>query len=117
MVVIIGCIVVTGSVIGGFLWAGGDVMALNQPSEFVTIGGASLGALIVMSPFPVLKGIVTGIIQALKGAPYSKKSYEDTFSALYELFRIVVQTVGSVPGADVPSLQPASQSDKSNRGR
>ncbi|HUP79596.1 MAG TPA: flagellar motor stator protein MotA [Pirellula sp.] len=88
MVVIIGCIVVTGSVIGGFLWAGGEILALNQPSEFVTIGGASLGALIVMSPFPVLKGIVSGIIQAIKGAPYSKKSYEETFSALYELFRI-----------------------------
>ena len=88
MVVIIGCIVVTGSVIGGFLWAGGDVLALNQPSEFVTIGGASLGALIVMSPFPVLKGILKGMIQALKGAPYSKKSYEETFAALYELFRI-----------------------------
>ena len=88
MVVIIGCIVVTGSVIGGFLWAGGDILALNQPSEFVTIGGASLGALIVMSPFPVLKGIVSGIIQAIKGAPYSKRSYEETFSALYELFRI-----------------------------
>ena len=52
------------------------------------ISGASLGALIVMSPFPVLKGIVSGLLQAFMGAPYSKKSYEETFSALYELFRI-----------------------------
>lgn len=65
-----------------------DISALNQPSEFVMISGASLGALIVMSPFPVLKGIVSGLLQAFMGAPYSKKSYEETFSALYELFRI-----------------------------
>lgn len=70
------------------MMAGGHLESLVHPSEFVTIGGASLGALIVMSPMSVLKGLVKGLIQTLKGAPYSKKSYEDTFSALYELFRI-----------------------------
>jgi chemotaxis protein MotA len=88
MVVIIGCIVVTGCVLGGFMMAGGHIEALIHPSEFVTIGGASMGALIVMSPMSVLKNLVKGLIQTLKGSPYSKKSYEDTFSALYELFRI-----------------------------
>ena len=88
MVVILGCLCVTGSVLGGFMMAGGHLESLVHPSEFVTIGGASLGALIVMSPMSVLKGLVKGLIQTLKGAPYTKKSYEETFSALYELFRI-----------------------------
>ncbi len=88
MVVILGCLCVTGCVLGGFMMAGGHLESLVHPSEFVTIGGASLGALIVMSPMSVLKGLVKGLIQTLKGAPYSKKSYEETFSALYELFRI-----------------------------
>ena len=88
MVVILGCLCVTGCVLGGFMMAGGHLESLVHPSEFVTIGGASLGALIVMSPMSVLKGLVKGLIQTLKGAPYNKKSYEETFSALYELFRI-----------------------------
>jgi len=88
MVVIVGSIIVCGCVLGGFIWAGGHVEALIQPSEVFTIGGASLGALIIMSPVPVLKNMMKGILQALKGSPYNKKSYEETFSALYELFRI-----------------------------
>lgn len=88
MVVILGCLCVTCCVLGGFMMAGGHLESLVHPSEFVTIGGASLGALIVMSPMSVLKGLVKGLLQTLKGAPYNKKSYEETFSALYELFRI-----------------------------
>ncbi len=88
MIVIVGCIVVFGCVLGGFMMAGGHVDALIHPSEIVTIGGASMGALIMMSSPAVLKQLVAGIIQALKGSPYSKKAYEETFSLLYELFRI-----------------------------
>jgi chemotaxis protein MotA len=88
MIVIVGCLVVCGCVLGGFLWAGGHVGALIHPSEVLTIGGASMGALIIMSSPAILKGLMKGVIQALKGSPYGKKSYEETFSALYELFRI-----------------------------
>lgn len=70
------------------MWAGGHVHALIHPSEILTIGGASLGALIVMSSPSALKGMVAGLIQAVKGSPYNKQSYRDTFAALYELFRI-----------------------------
>ncbi|MEQ1828068.1 MAG: flagellar motor stator protein MotA [Pirellula sp.] len=88
MVVIVGGIIVTGCVILGFVLSGGHVGALIQPYEVLVICGASLGAMIIMNPTSVLKGVVSGIIQALKGSPYGKKSYEETFSALYELFRI-----------------------------
>ena len=88
MIVIVGFIVVCGSVLGGFMWAGGHVESLIHPSEILTIGGSCLGALIIMSPSSVLKNLVKGMIQAIKGSPYNAKSYEDTFCALYELFRI-----------------------------
>lgn len=88
MIVIVGCLLVTGCVLGGFMWAGGHVESLIHPSEILTIGGASLGALIIMSPGPVLKNLIKGMLQAVKGSPYSAKTYEETFCALYELFRI-----------------------------
>jgi len=64
MVVIVGCIIVCASVIGGFIWAGGHVGALIQPSEVLVIGGASGGALVIMSSPAVLKGLVKGIINS-----------------------------------------------------
>jgi chemotaxis protein MotA len=88
MIVIVGFLVVTGCVLGGFMWAGGHVESLIHPSEILTIVGASAGALIIMSPASVLKNLARGILQAIKGSPYNAKAYEEMFCALYELFRI-----------------------------
>jgi chemotaxis protein MotA len=88
MIVIVGCIVVVGCVLGGFTMAGGHVGALIHPSEVVTIGGAALGSLIVMSPKKVLIGIAKAMLGTLKGSPFNKKAYIELFSAMYELFRI-----------------------------
>jgi chemotaxis protein MotA len=88
MVTIVGFIVVVGSVLGGFMMAGGHVAALIHPSEIVTIGGASLGALIVMSPKKVLIDMVKAILQCVKGSPYGKAAFRDMFKMMYELFRL-----------------------------
>ena len=86
MIVIFGALVVTGSVLGGFVYAGGNIMALMQVSEFMVIVGAALGALIIMSPKEVLIDIVKQSLATLKGTPYKRSDYEDLFKALYELF-------------------------------
>ena len=85
MFVIIGAIVVIGSVLGGFTMSGGEVGALIHPSELVTIGGASMGAMIMMSPLPVIIALIKGVIGALKGSPFSKQMYLQLFKLLYEL--------------------------------
>jgi chemotaxis protein MotA len=53
----------------------------------LTIGGAALGAMIVMSPTKVLFDLVRGIIQAVKGSPFNKQTYQELFKALYDLLR------------------------------
>mgnify|MGYP000925125973 FL=1 len=88
MIVIVGCVVVIGAVLAGFTWAGGHFAALIHPSEIVTIGGAALGSLIVMSPKKVLVDLVRGIIQCIKGSPFNERTYEELFKALYDLFRL-----------------------------
>jgi chemotaxis protein MotA len=88
MLVIVGFIMVLGCVIAGFTIAGGNVGALIHPSEIITIGGASLGALVVMSPKKVLIDLAKGVMQCFKGSPYGKKAYEEMFSAMYELARL-----------------------------
>jgi chemotaxis protein MotA len=87
MIVIAGFIVVTGCVLGGFAMAGGSIGALYHPSEIVTIGGASLGALIVMSTKKLLTDLVSGVITAIKGSPFTRKMYIELFSLMYDLMR------------------------------
>jgi chemotaxis protein MotA len=88
MLVIVGLIVVLGAVLTGFSMAGGKFMALVHPSEIVTIGGAAMGALIVMSPKKVLIDLLRAVIQCIKGTPYNKQAYEELFKMLYDLFRV-----------------------------
>lgn len=88
MIVIIGTVVVTLSVLCGFMMAGGKPAVLWHPSEVVTICGAALGALIIMAPKEVLIALAKQILGTLKGAPYNKTAYEDLFKALYELFML-----------------------------
>ena len=88
MFVIIGGILVLASVLIGFTMAGGHVGALIHFSEFVTIGGASLGALIIMAPKRVLKDVVKGVIHGMRGSPYNKWTYLDLFKLYYALCRI-----------------------------
>ena len=86
MIVFIGAFVVLGSVLGGFIMAGGNVGALIHVSEFIVIGGAALGALIIMSPKKVLIDMVKLALIAIKGAPYTRAAYMDLLKVLYELF-------------------------------
>jgi chemotaxis protein MotA len=87
MIVIVGCVVVLGAVLAGFMMAGGQLMALVHPSEIVTIVGAATGAIIVMSPKKILVGLFRGILQSIKGTPYNKQAYEELFKVMYDLFR------------------------------
>lgn len=88
MIVIVGCVVVLACVLAGFIWSGGHVGALIHPAEVVTIGGAALGALIVMSPKKVLGDLLRGVLQAVKGTPFNKQAYRDLFALLYDLLSL-----------------------------
>ncbi len=85
MLILVGMIIVLGSVLGGFTMAGGHVGALIHPSEIVTIGGSAFGAMVIMSPISTLKALAVGILRSIKGSPYNKAAYEDVFRLLYQL--------------------------------
>jgi chemotaxis protein MotA len=88
MIVILGALIVLCSVAGGFVMAGGHMMTLMHVSEFIIIGGAGMGALVLMSPRKVLFDLSKQAMGTLKGAPYTKAAYDDLFKALYELFML-----------------------------
>jgi chemotaxis protein MotA len=88
MIILAGAIIVLASVLGGFTMLGGQVHTLMHLSEFITIGGAALGALVIMSPKQVLIQLAQQIGYALRGTPYNRTAYEDLLKALYELFQL-----------------------------
>ncbi|MEE8576666.1 MAG: flagellar motor stator protein MotA [candidate division Zixibacteria bacterium] len=88
MLFFIGAIVVTGSVLGGYVWHHGEIMALNQPNEVLIIGGAALGSLIIATPIPVLKSMIAQIKGVLLGGGYKKQDYLDILVMMYEVFNV-----------------------------
>lgn len=88
MIVIAGAFIVIACVIAGFVISGGHVHALIHPAELLTIGGATVGAMVMMSPKKVLIDLVKGIVAALKGSPYNKAMYRELFKMTYDLLRL-----------------------------
>lgn len=88
MLIIIGSIIVFGSMLGGFMLAGGNPIVLLHVSEFVVIGGMALGVLVIASPGSVIKTIMSDIIGGLKGDEPKAGDYLDLMKLLYELFNI-----------------------------
>lgn len=87
MLAIVGLLVVLGSVLGGFLIAGGNPAALVQLSEVLTIVGTSLGTVLAATPAPVLKATAKKVEAVFKPNPYTKQLYLDSLKLLYELFQ------------------------------
>jgi chemotaxis protein MotA len=85
MFIIIGLVVVLGSIIGGFLMEHGPLKVLMQPAEFITIGGAAIGTLLIANPLHVIKKIMGGVMGALKGSHFNKAFYLETLKMCYEI--------------------------------
>lgn len=86
MFALIGILVVTGAVVGGFLMAHGQLLVLWQPSELVIIFGAALGTLLIANPLHVVMDVFKGVLGAFKGSPYTKKFYIDSLKMLNDIF-------------------------------
>lgn len=87
MFLIIGLVVVIGSILLGYVAHHGQVLVLWQWTEFVIIGGAGLGSLLVANPMPVVKGVFAGTLGLLKANPFSEQAYAELLQVLYDIFQ------------------------------
>lgn len=88
MISILGFIVVIGAVAGGFLMAGGHLGVLYQPAEFVTIGGAALGSMLIANSPSVIKSLIKQLMGFMKSAP-SKEVYLELLVMFNELLTLL----------------------------
>ena len=85
MVALIGSIVVLASVIGGFLMAGGSLLLLWHPSEYVVILGAALGAFITSNSLKVVKASFAGALGLIKPLRYNRETYVELLKLVFDL--------------------------------
>lgn len=85
MFVIIGIVIVFGSIIAGYVLHHGNIHVLYQPTEFIIIGGAAIGAMVIMCTPKALMKIVKNLSKLFGSTP-GKKEYVELLSLMYLLF-------------------------------
>ena len=85
MFVILGLVIVFGSILGGFAMVDGPFDQLMQPAELLIIFGAGFGAFVASNSSFTLKKALKGFIHSLKNGP-SKQQYLEMLGLLYGLF-------------------------------
>lgn len=85
MLVLIGYLVVIGSVFGGFALAGGHLAVLAQPVELLMIGGAAVGAFVCGNSAKAIRATLKALPATLRGSRYSKAFCMQLMSLLYEV--------------------------------
>jgi len=91
MLLIVGCLVVIGSVAGGYMMHGGVLEVLWQPSELLIIGGAAFGSLLISTPMPLLTRMV-GQLKAFFAKGTGRDAYLELLGMQYQLYKLVQQS-------------------------
>ena len=81
-------IIVLGSVLGGFTMAGGPIPVLIVVSEYIVIGGTSIGTVLIATPGKVIGLMMKKVFGILKTNPFNRIMYMDGLKLLYELFQV-----------------------------
>ena len=88
MFAIIGLVVTTLSVIGGYALNGGHMGVLFQPLEWLIIFGAAVGSLLLGNPKNIIMGAVGNLGLVFKGPHHGKADFVELLSMLYSVFKL-----------------------------
>ena len=86
MLSIIGFVIVTVSVVGGYVLEHGNLSVLFQPVELLIIAGAALGAFVVATPIKVIKAVFSATARMFTNKPYGKAEYIEILMLLNGIF-------------------------------
>lgn len=86
MIAIIGFVIVTVSVVGGYILEHGNLSVLFQPVELLIIAGTALGAFVVATPIKFIKTVIGATARVFSYSPYIKEDYIDLLQLLNGIF-------------------------------
>lgn len=85
MFVIVGALIVIGSVIGGYT-IHGNLAILFQPTELLIIGGAAVGGFVISSPIKVLSQVLKTTMGIFSHKTRGKEDYLEILGVLNAIF-------------------------------
>lgn len=88
MILIIGFVVVFASIYAGYTMHGGSIAVLIQVSEFIIIGGAGLGALLMGNSWAVVKRIMVDCLALVRGDKHGLEANTELLQVLYAIFYV-----------------------------
>lgn len=108
MIAIIGFVIVSAAVIGGYLLEGGNLSVIFQPVEILIIGGAAIGGFVIASPMKVIKATGSSIGRIFTNKPYTKQDYMEVLIMINGIFyKIRQQGLVSIESdVDAPEQSP-----------
>ncbi len=87
---IIGLVVCIGSVLAGYVLHHGNLAVLWQPTEYLIIGGAGIGAFIIGNQSHTIKACMGSLKLLFKGGHvYSKDNYLELLTMMYNVFKLI----------------------------
>jgi chemotaxis protein MotA len=86
VLLILGFFVVFASIYVGYTMHGGNIAILIQTSEFIIIGGAGIGAVLIGNPMAVVKRIVGETLALLKADRFGREANRELLEVLYQIF-------------------------------
>jgi chemotaxis protein MotA len=85
VLVLVGYLVVVGTVFGGYALMGGHFGVLFQPIEVLMIGGAALGAFVAGNNGKTIMATMKELPLLLRSTKHNQQLYMDLLALLYEL--------------------------------
>ena len=82
----VGGLIVLVCVFGGFILAGGHIIAIWQPFEVLIIFGAALGGYITANPMGTVKMGFKHALKAMLGKGPGQKEYIELLQLMFQLF-------------------------------
>jgi chemotaxis protein MotA len=86
MLAIIGFVIVTASVVGGYVLEHGNISILFQPVELLIIAGAAIGAFVVATPLKIMKAVASATARMFSNKPPGKAEYIEVLLLLNGIF-------------------------------
>ncbi len=87
---LIGVVTAVACTLGGYMGAGGHLQVLIDaaPLEIVIMGGTAAGGFIIANPKPVKKGVAKGMKLLMKKPKFTRESYIELLSLMYQMFKL-----------------------------
>jgi chemotaxis protein MotA len=85
LLIIIGIVIVFGSVFGGFAYDGGHLASLFQPIELLMIGGAAVGAFFIGNNAKAIKATMKALPTVFHGSRYTRETYMELMALLFDV--------------------------------